>query len=111
MKKGMCAVFVLAAVCAAVSFGAATNVVTWAVVPHAVTEVSAMKRVESVGFAVRPEDGKVTALVRYTLLDASTNVIRTGTAEYRQAELAAKLEASGETLARLKAILKALAAP
>ena len=110
MKKGMCA----AMVCAAALAGRAdtvTNDATWAVVPFAVTEVSAMKRVESVAFVVRPGDGRVTAIERYSLLDASTNVIRTGTAEYRQTELADKLTAGGETLARLKALLKALAAP
>jgi len=111
MKKCMCAVSAAAVVCAAAAYGAATNVVTWAVVPFEATEVSAMKRVESAGFVIRPEDGRVSAVVRYSLLDASTNVIRTGTAEYRQTELADKLEAGGETLARLKAILKLLAAP
>ncbi len=88
-----------------------TNMESWAAVPYAVTQTAAVKRVDSVVFVMRPTDGRMSVMERYTLFDARTNVLRTGTAEYSQAALADKLLANGETLARLKSIIKALAVP
>ncbi len=105
-----------AGVVAVLSAGAArgeavTNLNSWAAVPYAVTQTAAVKRVDSVVIVMRPTDGRISVMERYTLFDAGTNVLRTGTAETSQADLADKLQAGGETLARLRAVIRALAAP
>ncbi len=90
---------------------AVTNMESWAAVPYVVTQTAAVKRVESVFIAIRPSDGRITVIERYSLFDAGTNVLRSGKSEYSQSALADKLQANGETLARLKTIIKALASP
>ncbi len=88
-----------------------TNLVSWAAVPFPATQVAAYKRVDTVLATVRPTDGRVTVVVRYTLFDAAGNALRSGSEEFGQTALAAKLSANSETLARLKAIIAALAVP
>ena len=109
MKKLLC----LSVVCVGLSAFAQTptNLVSWAAVPFPATQVAAYKRVDSVLATVRPSDGRVTVTVRFTLYDAAGNALRSGSEEFSQAALAAKLSANSETLARLKAIIAALAVP
>jgi len=108
-RKWVCVLAVGFAVCS--SGETPTNLVSWAAVPFAETQAAAYKRVDSVTVLVRPADGRITLVVRYTMFDAAGNALRAGVTEYAQAALADKLQAGGETLARLKALIGALAVP
>ena len=109
MNRLVCVLAVCLAAVVSASGETPTNLVSWAAVPFAETQAAAYKRVDSVTVLVRPVDGRITLVVRYTMFDAAGNALRTGLTEYAQAALADKLQAGGETLARLKAMIGALA--